>query len=249
MDNHSSCWTVLARSFHFAILQFYTSVTSERAVSCFKLRRMNTRYTWLNGIFWNALLQECPDPVLPHYRLSIRGLTILEPVRLMSSTWCQSRDTTKRPEYFTEPPGATEVPDSIWSQAFCTLFDGLGVKQRSGLFGPILTLAPCDERPIEPEQQLSLSLAAQWVCRPRSGRPPSLAEVLRACVGPTHFSTNPISPALELVFPPIPSYSDRKGLKFGCSVNTSNKIQKAFPALFWWRWSSNRSNRSVDCRL
>ena len=86
------------------------------------------------------------DPVLPHYRLSIRGLTILEPVRLMSSTWCQSRDTTKRPEYFTEPPGATEVPDSIWSQAFCTLFDGLGAKERSGLFGPILTLAPCDDK-------------------------------------------------------------------------------------------------------
>lgn len=64
------------------------------------------------------------------------------------------------------------------------------------------------------------------MCRPRSGRPPSLAEVPRACVGPTRFSTNPISPALELVFPPMPSYSDRKGYNLGAQSTPQTRFRK-----------------------
>ena len=168
------------------------------------------------------------DPVLPHYRLSIRGLTILEPVRLIQhlvpverhhqAAWIFHRTTwsNRSPRFYLIPSLLHPV---WWSR-----------RSRKGVdcSDQSLTLPLVMIRPIDPEQQLSLSLAAQWMCRPRSGRPPSLAEVPRACVGPTRFSTNPISPALELVFPPMPSYSDRKGYNLGAQSTPQTRFRKLF---------------------
>ena len=232
MDNHSSCWTVLARSFHFASLQFFTSVTGECAVSCFKLRPMNTRYTWLNGIFWNALLQECPfRPKIPS--CPTIGYPYVVSQSLSQSVWCPAPGASRE-----TPPSGLNISQNHLEQPKSQILSD------PKPFAPCLMVSEsrkgvdCSDqswplplvmiRPIDPEQQLSLSLAAQWMCRPRSGRPPSLAEVPRACVGPTRFSTNPISPALELVFPPMPSYSDRKGYNLGAQSTPQTRFRKLF---------------------